>query len=147
MNWLVLREIVGIVVIISEQNKCGLNGRWQGVDLKSTNVGDPPHSHLHNFEVLHLPCLIKGWSSHFIYIYIYIYIYIFMYMYMYIYFKLLVYWLKHIFEVLLAKYVSILVMLIVTLATGLNIHFRFYAFVKLIYPVTETICFQSPLEC
>ena len=41
MNWLVLREIVGIVVIISEQNKCGLNGRWQGVDLKSTNVGDP----------------------------------------------------------------------------------------------------------
>ena len=66
---------------------------------------------------------------------------------MYMYFKLLVYWLKHIFEVLLAKYVSILVMLIVTLATGLNIHFRFYAFVKLIYPVTETICFQSPLEC
>ena len=45
MNWLELREIVGIVVIISEQNKCGLNGRWQGVDLKSTNVGDPPHSH------------------------------------------------------------------------------------------------------
>ena len=28
------------------------------------------------------------------------------------------------------KYVSILVMLIVSLATGMNIHFRFYAFVN-----------------
>ena len=82
------------------------------------------------------------------YIYIHARVCVCVYVYvMYMYFKLLVYWLKHIFEVLLAKYVSILVMLIVTLATGLNIHFRFYAFVKLIYPVTETICFQSPLEC
>ena len=113
--------------------------------LKKHECWGSPHSHLHNFvKVLHLPCLRKGRSSHFIYIYTCVCVYVYV---MYMYFKLLVYWLKHIFEVLLAKYVSILVMLIVTLATGLNIHFRFYAFVKLIYPVTETICFQSPLEC
>ena len=34
------------------------------------------------------------------------------------------------FFFLLLKYVSILVMLIVSLATGMNIHFRFYAFVN-----------------